>query len=356
MKSIILNMSQNKALQALRQDEYKYLNQLNSGATITPIAQDFWDFSGHAAISTSVVSGYPLSRIRDSYSTTLEAKTTMVERVGSGYKTGGITIEMPASTALRPGQEYFNTIYININKLNKPYLENFRYASNADEADGKISMYFVVLRRKDSPTNYKMFYFTPDSVFALDHNGNSLLSKQFAQCNIPEGNILIDSTLLKAVMGSDPLLTTNYIIDIGIMSVGKTHDFSVSNIFIGNSFDFYLNEGYKFKNNNLSKITYGERSGKNFLEKNESTKSVSNKFEIMTDLESNQYTSAIFLDNKDLPIAFFPYCDTLNDNTLKEHSKLNVLQGGMYMITADYQSENSFYNVFDFELTLTEYK
>lgn len=353
MKSIILNLRQDADNYPAKNDlDTTYANLVNSKATITvmprdPVTNDL--------ITVTNLTDYPISNLTNSYSTTKEVRT---RNTMSYPKTNGISISPVASYLT---QATFNTIYININKLNKTYIKNFQ--KNQLPIGGNF-YYMVSLRSRSAPTAGRVcsMLFKDNNTVVVRASTTSEYEYNY-KTNLQEGNILITEELLKAALVSLPLNTEDYIFDFCIRHYGDDAynlDFSVSNIFIGNSIDFFVNEGFKFQNNNLTVFENSKRVGKTFIQKNESIKSCKIDLDLLTVKQSNGFYNNLFKSAKDTPIVFFPFVedDLLQDNNEDkfDFSMQNMEVGGLYYISKDFEFDNQYFNVYNISLDLIEYK
>ena len=348
MKSKILNLSYTLNGISSEVQNSKYLNILNNSSMLSVIPKS----PNGATISLTASTDYPLSNITSSFSITKEARVNSV--LSSGYYVSGIRVTLP--TSYLSGQDTFNTIFVNINKLNKTYLNNFK----STLAYGPVEkyFYFVAFRLKSSiGTVAKLLEFKNDGLY-ID---GSLFTYEYP-VNLSEGNILIDQALIEHLFSVSSLNTDDYVIDIGIKGNELTTsaiDMSISNIFIGNSFDFYVDENMEYNKNNLNEFVSAKRTGKSFIQKNDSLKSLKATFDLMTTEEALENLNDWFLANKDNPIVFFPFCDSQIvdiSGTEKHHKKMNLEIGGLYYISKDLTLKNSKYDVYSFALELKEYK
>lgn len=366
MKSIILNLRNTQDFAKTYSDiDYLYLNRVRNtgGSTITLMDYNVYD---RYAITPVALADYPLTNLL-SYSTTLEARSGNVI-AGGNFNISGISFRM-ASDGLGSTA---NTIYANINKLNKQYTKKFITGTGNYD-------YFVALRLKALPTTVvgMLIFKNNNKVVIRTGTGVSLQERTIDYIsNIQEGNLLVTSALLKCLgvgtveAGAGSFAVGSTIVDIGIISQGisgQTNlDCSISNVFIGNSVDIFPAEEMEFVKKNLNKWDNSPRVGKTFLQKNESEKRCKLKIELMEAYESNFNMKNIYNANKDSPLAFFPFNTIIQGNHTPdteaklladiEFGKQNLEVGGMYFISNDLALQNPNYDVYSVETELTEYK
>lgn len=358
MKSIILNMRGNiDGYKAYNLCNPKYLNLLNSFATVSPLTRN--PRTGTTLVTPcTVVPGYPIANLTFGYRTTRECRIANNTTDGAGFS--GIEISLQTTGLIE--QSTFNTIFVNVNKLNKTYINKF-YSTRADSWFPKFT-YNISFRKRSTPdTVVAKFQFYNENNSTNDGmrftQSGTTYTLNYIGANLKEGNILLDSKMLAMVDNTNPdgLVTADWFIDVWISNQNMpvaVADFSVSNIFIGNAVDLVISMGTESTKDNLNVVTTGIRTGTNFVQINESLKSFKMNFDILTAVEANENVYNFISVNKDTPLAFFPFVDYDEDDI--EQNKENLEKGGLFMISKDLSIKNTKWDVYSFSLELKEYK
>lgn len=361
MHSKILNLNYRDEKDLLNKTATKYINYVSNLAKVEPM-NHIWDEFGVRVNITQLTElpNYPISNITNSYHIDKESKvsyyTTTTEFAGFHQNISGISITPFFYGPKESDQNTFNCIALQFNKFNKSYMT---YLENNGIT--------IILVDKSNDSLSKRIFFKSvglaDTVTVTTMGGTSIYSSRFNYASFKEnGLLIIDESLLFNIFGSENITTANYNIDIycqnpvanGIINMG------ISNIFMGNSINFFPEENLNYTNNNLNVVSFNKRTGRTFGENNESLKNLS--FSL-----GNLYSQEIIDDlanwiklNKNSPMLVFPYNHYNSDHSFDAESlkwtKLNYEMGGLFYISKDVKINNSNYDVFNTTLDLIEYK
>ena len=353
MHSKILNLKSSDTRSLLTQTENRYLNSIgNYYTTILPIQRVFVD-SAWYNLTTTEQANYPISNLTNSnFSITNETKiNTVINPVFGTRKMSGITISMTAPFGV---YATYNNIAIMFNKLNTNYMSRL-----------KTDSLQLVFRHKTVEANSKFMTIRFNSQYAnvvvSNTSGTTLFTTDFYAPSIDNGMVLLDETIMYNIFGTENVNKVDYHIDIFIDSPSSASEvFAISNVFIGNSINFYAEENLNYKKKNLNQYKINKRTGKTFTQINSNLKELKIKYSNLLNEDVLNNAKNFYDLNKDAPMLVFPFNNYNENYTYNLDSlnwqKLNYELGGMYYISNDLDITNNVFDSFEYELELVEYK
>jgi hypothetical protein len=300
----------------------------------------------------------------------------------------GFTMEVKSSYFIGKDRA-FNGIVIQLNKLDKAYIDSiknaafrFEYTYKVDDANSLTSTNSITKRITFAPNTsvygvVNDYDVVPDAVETAVVAGNTssttvhnMVTNNY---NINEGIFVIDSEMLKwfgldklsYVNNTTPSTTIHYTFSFYIF-LASTPQLEIANVTFTNSFNVYIDDEIKFQRNNLSIYNQSKKTGVVFLDVNEYNKSFETKMSLLTESDAIKFDYNIHKNNMNCPFYFFPYCeassglsniDTANDLSTYRTRLVNTEMGGLYSFDVKYDLTNkTSVDFFDIPIKLNEYK
>ena len=367
MKSKILNLIGSNTLQNDNKPLVKYMNKYIM-QSVVPLNRVNYD-GVMTNITTTEVTNYPITNTKNNYSIYKEAKLNYTSLTSAGFTANysGITINPYALGTLSSTERAINNITILLNKDDKTYMNNLKTKTNLG--------FKVVFRRiaLETPASTYNLYISLIGNGIEIRKGDTTLVYQSSNyyIDLENGIISIDEEILYKIFGTKTvdLYDLDYIIDIYLEASGSSASniipFQYSKIFIGQSIDFFADEGIEYTLKNLNSFNSAKRSGYTTIQINNTLKNLKLNFDNLYSYEITSLLYDLIKLNKNTPVIVLPYCNPTNypdsysepyNSESKQWLKLNYELGGLYYIANDLEIKNSTYDVFSTKLELVEYK
>lgn len=336
MKSKILMLNNNDNIFSdFRNSDFKkkYFNRFNSLVNIA-------GYNALGTITPEISSNFPIENLYDSH---IYKESRSISKLSGSFYYAGFTLELEDS------EDLYDTICLQFNKFNAKVKEQGNkftiFLELVKKTTGNVSYQFILNETKteDSILYFEDYYGAGEHLYEI--NSGKLLTS--------EGLILIDKDLTKD-LDKQEFKLNEY--DINIYCVGNSslEYFSLSNVFIGNSFYIRLDPNFNYKVVNLNSVSRNKRTGVPFTNLNSSYKEIKGDLKFFENADQMQFDSFIST-TKDYPFYCFPLSESSESDNYKD-SLNNLKWGGLFLLKKDFQINLKEYNLYLTSLELEEYK
>ncbi len=314
------------------------------------------------------------------------------------YYNSGFSMNLQSYYANRNYTRHFDSIVIQLNKLDKNYIKSLE---NLIKTDTDLTFVFESTRKiaNGSTTNSTTFRIifdprvkeisTGTSTLTGDSSHTTALKFIKVPCpNINEGLFVIDKEIFKHFVdldsgdindGWDNGFKINANPDL--VSSGDTYitrlsfyasclssslpELEIANLTFTNATSIYLDNSIKVSRKNLTNFNMNKKTGVLFPDINEYSKSLDSKISLMTLEELKEFDVNVVKNNMNSPFYFFPFCEPSSELTNTESktdtnalnlSRENYELGGFFTFDPSFDITNTDYDTYDIPVKLDEYK
>lgn len=312
---------------------------------------------------------------------------------GSGNIYSGFRMEMK-STYQPNYPRKFNAIVIQLNKMDKKYIDSikgaafrFDYVVKVDDGNSVTPTNAVVKRivflnsmgYTYPEINDKDFHGSFGESATVGGNSQTATLTDYVvtgNYNLEEGLFVIDAELLKYLGLSDGLPYVN------TTNSGQTlhHSFAfykvqavsgdpipleIANVTFTNYFEILLDEAVKYGRDNLTTFNQSKKTGIHFPDINEFNKDLEASISLMDALAVGQLDIHVLKNNMNTPFYLFPHCEpSANLTNAQTNTSLetylsrtgNLSIGGLYILDPALDFSTPVWDNYNTKLKLKEYK
>lgn len=372
-----------------------YLNVLNenkvnySAGTASYTADPYYTFlkiKGYQrAFQDDPASGGTITNLTNLLNPSLTKTITcpvITDSSGTGKKVSGVSIGFKSNAA--NNKRFFNSIVIQLNKIDKNYIDSvrghtfvFEYLRKPTDGNSTSATNSVGFRIEWFP-DYPAL---PNAVNYSEVNGSSTtictgLRLRMPATNLEEGLFFIDQELIKAMSPTVDKFTVagvngvEYATHFNFFMIApdntNTTPLKISNIVLGNYLGVYPDDKIKIGVKNLTNFNLSKKTGVAFPIAGESQKTIDGSFSLLH-LSETLPMLHFGKTNKETPFYFFPFSEPSKDfatvaaaladvNTFRLNG-MNIAGGGLF--TFDPQYDINITDTTDYialPLKLDEYK